>query len=180
MTPGQESPSQVLIHSMTPKSTRNEADRVIDETNNRYTRLLVLGPAPPLPGSTHARWHVRCDCGTELEVRGTELRRGATRSCGCLRAEAAAYAGHVRAEKRRAEEAAARAKRPAPLEARPIDPALLEELEQRRREIEACLYLIETADGSQLWVSPTIVDYRRRRNLPVTILREPIASDPGP
>jgi hypothetical protein len=39
--------------------------------------------------NTHqAYWHVRCDCGNESIVSGLSLRRGATRSCGCLRAEA--------------------------------------------------------------------------------------------
>src|SRR6266581_2618443 len=34
-----------------------------------------------------ARALVRCDCGTEREVQRGDLANGASRSCGCLRAE---------------------------------------------------------------------------------------------
>lgn len=32
-------------------------------------------------------WRCRCECGTELETYGASLRRGVTRSCGCLARE---------------------------------------------------------------------------------------------
>lgn len=32
-------------------------------------------------------WRVRCDCGTEFEVAASEVKRGNTRSCGCIRKE---------------------------------------------------------------------------------------------
>jgi hypothetical protein len=79
----------------------------------------------------------------------------------------------MKAEKRRVEEAAAHAKRAAPLEPRSIDPALVAELEQRQREIEASLYLIETAEGGRMWVSQAVIDYRQKHNIPVGVLREP-------
>lgn len=50
----------------------------------RFGRLLVLGQAESLH---KRRWRVRCDCGTEFVVIGQSLRQGATKSCGCLRAE---------------------------------------------------------------------------------------------
>ncbi len=64
---------------------------LIDLTGRRFGRLLVLGRegtyyyddgfvAVPL-------WRCRCDCGRETVVRGTCLRRGTTRSCGCLHLE---------------------------------------------------------------------------------------------
>lgn len=34
-----------------------------------------------------SKWWVRCDCGTELEVWGSALLSGSTKSCGCLRRE---------------------------------------------------------------------------------------------
>jgi hypothetical protein len=32
----------------------------------------------------HSSWRVRCDCGAEHVCRGNDLKRGHTRSCGCL------------------------------------------------------------------------------------------------
>jgi hypothetical protein len=32
-----------------------------------------------------ALWWARCDCDQEIVVAGAHLRRGSTRSCGCLR-----------------------------------------------------------------------------------------------
>jgi hypothetical protein len=39
-----------------------------------------------------ARWQCRCSCGTIKEINGPELRRGSTKSCGCLRADLAKVA----------------------------------------------------------------------------------------
>lgn len=57
----------------------------------RFHRLLVLSRAPSKQsGSSRAsRWLCRCDCGTEKVIGAHELRREATRSCGCLMREAA-------------------------------------------------------------------------------------------
>lgn len=32
-------------------------------------------------------WKVRCDCGTEFEVRSESCKNGQTQSCGCIRRE---------------------------------------------------------------------------------------------
>ncbi len=37
--------------------------------------------------STGYWWHCSCDCGNWVTVRGTSLRNGDTKSCGCLRKE---------------------------------------------------------------------------------------------
>ena len=58
--------------------------RVIDETGNHYGRLLVLERAPSLDGSTVACWLCQCDCGQTKVIRGTSLRAGHTKSCGCI------------------------------------------------------------------------------------------------
>jgi hypothetical protein len=59
----------------------------IDEKGKRYGRLLVLHKASA-DGRKGTRWVCRCDCGTQTIVRrGTELRRGDTRSCGCLHSD---------------------------------------------------------------------------------------------
>lgn len=57
----------------------------IDRTGDRYGRLLVMGRARSR--SRRVAWLCRCDCGTEVEVRGDLLIRGNTRSCGCLQRE---------------------------------------------------------------------------------------------
>jgi len=56
--------------------------RLIDETDNRYGRLLIISRADNR--GTYAAWRCICDCGNTSIVRGVELRRGHTRSCGCL------------------------------------------------------------------------------------------------
>lgn len=57
--------------------------RRIDETGRRFSRLEVIA----LAGS--GRWLCRCDCGAELRVRGSCLRSGNVKSCGCLHREKA-------------------------------------------------------------------------------------------
>lgn len=47
----------------------------------RFGRLTVVGYV------NNKAVHVRCDCGNEKKVQAGALRRGATTSCGCLRAE---------------------------------------------------------------------------------------------
>lgn len=54
--------------------------RYIDETGNRHGRLTVLRRAGTV--DRKAMWECLCDCGNRSVVRGTELRSGATRSCG--------------------------------------------------------------------------------------------------
>lgn len=51
----------------------------------RFGRLVLVDRASPR--KTHGMWHVRCDCGTEKEVRARLLRDGITQSCGCLMRE---------------------------------------------------------------------------------------------
>ena len=49
---------------------------------SRYGMLTVLGRAEVRAGGL-AYWRCLCDCGKEIEVRGTDLRKGHTTSCGC-------------------------------------------------------------------------------------------------
>lgn len=51
-------------------------------TEQRYGRLIVLGPAPS--SSKNARVFVRCDCGAEKSVFKCSLVSGNTQSCGCF------------------------------------------------------------------------------------------------
>jgi hypothetical protein len=54
----------------------------VDLTGNRFGRLLVLGEG----GRKHRAhlWRCQCDCGNIKEVRGCNLTKGLTQSCGCL------------------------------------------------------------------------------------------------
>lgn len=56
-----------------------------DETGNRYGKLLVL----KRNGSKNGRptWLCQCDCGNTIITTGQNLRRGYTKSCGCLQKE---------------------------------------------------------------------------------------------
>lgn len=66
-----------------------------DLTGHRFSRWTVLHLATERPewmrrSAAGAAWICRCECGTERAVLGAELRRGASRSCGCLQREVAA------------------------------------------------------------------------------------------
>lgn len=64
---------------------------LIDLTGRRFGRLFVLERAGTYvaDGGFHksATWRCRCDCGRETVVMSQDLRRGTTRSCGCLQRE---------------------------------------------------------------------------------------------
>lgn len=59
---------------------------VIDETGNRYGRLVVIERGPNDKRGA-AQWWCQCDCGERCLALGIRLRRGRVRSCGCLRKE---------------------------------------------------------------------------------------------
>lgn len=55
----------------------------MDEVGNVYGRLTVVSLAES--DGHGARWNCVCECGGSKVARGNELRRGHTRSCGCLK-----------------------------------------------------------------------------------------------
>jgi ribosomal protein S27E len=61
--------------------------RAIDLTGQRFERLLVLERAERRYNTTNAFWKCQCDCGEITVVNSNALRRGKTKSCGCLSAE---------------------------------------------------------------------------------------------
>jgi hypothetical protein len=65
------------------KSNKN----LIDECGNKYGKLTVLYRATPV--GQPVKWHCVCDCGKELDVLGTSLRSGNTKSCGCYQKQRA-------------------------------------------------------------------------------------------
>lgn len=59
-----------------------------DLIGHRFGRLVVIGKAKDdfsKNGKRIAKWHCRCDCGNELDVREFNLKNGNTKSCGCYR-----------------------------------------------------------------------------------------------
>lgn len=60
----------------------------LELAGQRFGRLTVIAFAKIAAGRKVC-WLCRCDCGKEAIVRGGHLRRGATRSCGCLLQECA-------------------------------------------------------------------------------------------
>ena len=59
---------------------------MIDLTGQKFHRLTVIAQAGKACNGA-AKWKCICDCGKEREVRGTDLRSGATKSCGCFGTE---------------------------------------------------------------------------------------------
>ena len=65
----------------------------IDISGQRFGRLVAISvdhKEYDNSGNTDYYWRCRCDCGNEIVVQGTVLRRGDTKSCGCLQAEESA------------------------------------------------------------------------------------------
>ena len=62
--------------------------RAIDEIGNKYGELTVIKRATaPNHKFGDAAWECDCSCGNTLIARGNYLRRGVTKSCGCLARE---------------------------------------------------------------------------------------------
>lgn len=63
---------------------------LINLVGKRFGKLTVIERAGSTKGGV-ARWLARCDCGNEIIVDGSSLRRNnGTKSCGCLKNESAA------------------------------------------------------------------------------------------
>jgi len=63
--------------------------RKIDLTGQRFGRLTVLKEGEKVAEGKYGRtsWDCLCDCGNTVNVRTNVLRRGGTKSCGCLALE---------------------------------------------------------------------------------------------
>ena len=61
--------------------------KIIDITGLRFSSLFVLEQAGKNKQGS-IRWKCVCDCGKECVVSGANLRRGFTKSCGCLKSTA--------------------------------------------------------------------------------------------
>ena len=60
--------------------------KLIDVTGQKFGKLTVIKRDESISGGA-AYWICRCDCGKEISCKGTMLRRGEVRSCGCLQRE---------------------------------------------------------------------------------------------
>ena len=56
--------------------------RFIDITGKKYNKLTVLSFYDIKDNKS--RWLCQCDCGNKTIVKGTQLKNGKTKSCGCL------------------------------------------------------------------------------------------------
>lgn len=65
---------------------RYESHNCIDETGHKYGRLSVMKRSQKTDG-THVFWTCQCDCGSVIDVSGTNLRNGITQSCGCIKSK---------------------------------------------------------------------------------------------
>ena len=55
-----------------------------DLTGQNFGRLIVIKRVENDKSGNH-RWLCRCDCGKEKVIRGSDLKNGHTKSCGCLK-----------------------------------------------------------------------------------------------
>lgn len=56
----------------------------IDITGGKYGNLTVLRRTDGRTSDGSVKWLCKCECGRETLVAGTQLRKGKTKSCGCL------------------------------------------------------------------------------------------------
>jgi hypothetical protein len=71
------------------KDRIERAARASGQTLNAFSRQVLLAAVVEIERQQRdkAMWLCRCECGTEKRVQGVALRRGLSRSCGCLAAE---------------------------------------------------------------------------------------------
>jgi hypothetical protein len=63
-------------------------DLAAELVGNKFGRLLVVGYSHVGPDKRHY-YECICECGAEIAANGWRVRRGVTRSCGCLKRELA-------------------------------------------------------------------------------------------
>lgn len=66
---------------------------IIDLTGQKIGRWTVLYLLDKRTNKRGTIWHCICECGTEKDIPGETLRRGESRSCGCLQKEVSAQNG---------------------------------------------------------------------------------------
>ena len=61
--------------------------RLINLTGKKFGRLTVIKRVYPNTKDRNVMWLCKCSCGKEKIINGNSLRRGDTKSCGCLQKE---------------------------------------------------------------------------------------------
>ncbi len=61
--------------------------RLVDLVGKKFNALEVVSRNGSDCGG-HPQWLCRCECGKETSVLGADLKRGSTKSCGCLKTKA--------------------------------------------------------------------------------------------
>ena len=56
-------------------------------TGQRFSRLIAIRPTKNRSSAGHIIWNCCCDCGNVVFVAMSDLTRGNTQSCGCLKRE---------------------------------------------------------------------------------------------
>lgn len=81
----------VTTHNLISGNVKSCGCRPSREPENlkgkRFGRLTVLELTEHRKSNGAAVWRCQCDCGNELTVSSSNLKRGATASCGCIRRE---------------------------------------------------------------------------------------------
>jgi Replication protein len=67
-------------------SRQKGRDRLIDLTGQRFGKFTVQQRAKNYNGAVY--WYCRCDCGNDRAIRGSALKQGASKSCGCTKSRA--------------------------------------------------------------------------------------------
>lgn len=67
-------------------STKRRGRPVLDLTGQRFGKLTAEADTGRRQNG-HAIWSCQCDCGRWTTVTSNALRKGNTRSCGCLHSE---------------------------------------------------------------------------------------------
>lgn len=58
--------------------------KIIDLTGKKFNMLTVLEMQEKRDSNGRVMWKCQCDCGKITIVKGTAIKSGATKSCGCL------------------------------------------------------------------------------------------------
>lgn len=61
--------------------------KLVDLTGQRFGRMTVIEKTGERDKAGNFLWKCKCECGSEVNVITTYLKRGKIKSCGCLREE---------------------------------------------------------------------------------------------